>query len=72
MQRVGNGALICPRCGTAHRVVDNDIVDTIVPALVERCRKFQALCILGYSNPAECWEPLGIAEAINKPEARPQ
>lgn len=53
----------CPRCGTLQ------VGDKVyVPALIERCRKFGDT--LG-PEWAKLWHRLGIAEAINLPEARP-
>lgn len=69
----------CPRCGTMRSELLGDVSFT-VPALVERCRRFEAEEFVQWSaekgeaviRPAVRWHQLGIAEAINKPEGRPR
>lgn len=55
----------CPRCGT----VKQDESDADAPALVDRCRKMQALNV-GLTFRVD-WKRLGIAESINLPKNRP-
>jgi hypothetical protein len=56
----------CPRCGTVR--TSEDVVH--VPALVERCRKFEPLTVDYSANLAGPWHALGIREAIHPPEGR--
>jgi hypothetical protein len=63
------GTFWCPRCGTLK--VDGQNGTVAVPALVERCRKFDNLLILGPLDAILAdWTRFGIAEAINTPANR--
>jgi len=62
------GTYFCPRCGTLK--VEGTIV---VPALVERCRKFEKNHLAEHTVSAKdfrAWTGLGIAESINTPDNR--
>lgn len=67
---------LCERCGTVvvYYPGDGEVVrDIYVPALVNRCRKFEPmLALVAARGDATPWRTLGIAEAINTPENRPQ
>lgn len=62
----------CPRCGTIKPCEE---MEAIAPDLIARCRKFTASFPPGnppsVSYSAE-WKRLGIDEAINTTENRPQ
>lgn len=78
MQRLGESGLCslfnCPRCGTIKSVHSVDSREEVyVPALVERCRDFADQAVNRKTERiADVWRRTGIAEAINKPEGRPQ
>lgn len=65
----------CPRCGTLRTIGKYGGDD--VPKLVERCQEFERNLAPAVhpGNDAhghmERWESIGIAEAINLPDARP-
>lgn len=66
----------CPRCGTMTILHDaTGRVDTYVPKIVERCRKFEKEVVVGMFRPGEAprddWTQIGIAESINPPGKRP-
>lgn len=60
----------CPICGTVMiKDYRNKQEAVYVPALVERCREFEAAFNPQLHTPA--WHTLGIAESINLPADRP-
>ncbi len=66
------GALIikhCPRCGTM--VTGTQVY---VPKLVERCRQLEKSYVSCDEYPplTKDWRRIGLAEAINLPDARPK
>lgn len=72
---LGHGLFWCPRCGTIKDMT-NDITDTAVPKLVDRCREFDDWFEQFRPNPVpfvalwHCWHRIGIDEAIHHPEHR--
>lgn len=66
-ESLGEPVFWCPRCGTFRRGAEGAVQ---APSLVYRCREYEA--VLFPSDVAGFWRGMGIAEAINKPEDRPQ
>lgn len=68
MQRIGAGSDIkyywCPRCGTL-RVVSMTVQEDGIPTLISRVRLVRV-------KDQDEWNRLGIEEAINLPNNRPQ
>jgi hypothetical protein len=68
------GCFWCPRCGTVWTTSCDETGAWVnrdePPALVDRCRRFEK--IRGIAYLINEWITAGIAEAINKPEDRPQ
>ncbi len=62
----------CPRCGTLEDHT-NGLKDVSTPKLVERCRKFKGHAAEHVTQTAiDIWKRLGIEEAINLPDERPE
>lgn len=61
----------CPRCGTCRMKTGGHVHDT-VPALVTRCRQFEAdaPARFGEAWTGSHWHRLGILEAIHPPGER--
>lgn len=61
---------VCPRCGTV-KTCDGGVT---APDLVRRCREFEQQYLLAgdVSDITALLRRLGIAEAINTPDARPE
>lgn len=61
----------CPKCGTVKVSTESpNVTYTLTPKLVERCREFEKVILDDLAIAP--WIATGIAEAINKPEDRPQ
>lgn len=71
MRHIIEGLWWCGRCGTITVIEEDETESSEAPKLVERCRKFEheQLCEPPYPT---VWRTMGIAEAVNKPEDRPQ
>ena len=68
MEGLGYGIFQCRRCGTTKM---ND--SFFIPALVERCRRFEQSQIETFNSIDDRWRTLGVAESINIPaNRRPQ
>jgi Zn finger protein HypA/HybF involved in hydrogenase expression len=68
VQKVTDGIFWCPRCGSLlEAFLEHTKVEA--PKLVERCREFGERVDEYW---LKTWQHLGIAEAINLPESRPQ
>lgn len=65
---------LCPRCGTmTFTLPGGEHFNTYIPALVQRCRDFADQAVNRKTERiADVWRRTGIADAINKPEGRPQ